>query len=174
MKRVMFFIDGDNWRIGASKCYGIKSPKIQNFIQNIYKKEYVLRKAEVVRSYYYCAKITKEKSEDAHIAQQKWFSYAKYLENFEIRTGRYKKNKDGSWQEKGVDVYLATDLIRMAFQGLYDYGVVISGDTDLVPAIQAAKDAGKNIHVFSYDKSSHLQEKADYYEKISKDYFNVS
>ena len=41
-----------------------------------------------------------------------------------------------SVKEKGVDVQLAVDLIAGASDGLYDVGIVFSGDTDLRPALE--------------------------------------
>lgn len=54
-----------------------------------------------------------------------------------------KNRKDGpefieiqQGREKGVDVRLALDLVRLAVEGEYDVGVVVSTDTDLDEAIQ--------------------------------------
>ncbi len=41
-----------------------------------------------------------------------------------------------SVKEKGVDVQLAVDIVTGASDGLYDVGVVFSGDTDLRPALE--------------------------------------
>lgn len=38
-------------------------------------------------------------------------------------------------REKGVDVELATDLVTMGLDSLYDLGIVMSADYDLVPAV---------------------------------------
>jgi uncharacterized LabA/DUF88 family protein len=51
---------------------------------------------------------------------------------------------DGSWpeqpaEEKGVDVALGIDFVRLAVRGAHDVGVLMSTDTDLVPALEAAK-----------------------------------
>ncbi|MFA4917336.1 MAG: NYN domain-containing protein [Syntrophales bacterium] len=46
-------------------------------------------------------------------------------------------------KEKAVDVKLATDLIVL--NGIYDIAVIVSGDQDYVPAVQAVKDWGKKI-----------------------------
>ncbi|MFZ0052767.1 MAG: NYN domain-containing protein [Desulfobaccales bacterium] len=46
-------------------------------------------------------------------------------------------------KEKAVDVKLATDLIVL--NGIYDIGVIVSGDQDYVPAVKAVKDWGKKI-----------------------------
>ena len=49
---------------------------------------------------------------------------------------RYPQNPDDLPEEKGVDVALAIDYVMMAVRGEYDIGVIFSGDTDLVPALE--------------------------------------
>lgn len=40
--------------------------------------------------------------------------------------------------EKGIDVALAVDIVRLAgIEDTYDVGIVFSGDTDLLPALEA-------------------------------------
>ena len=39
-------------------------------------------------------------------------------------------------REKGVDVALAVDFVTAAVEGAYDIGVIASGDTDLLPAVE--------------------------------------
>jgi uncharacterized LabA/DUF88 family protein len=46
-------------------------------------------------------------------------------------------------KEKSVDVKLATDMIML--RDSYDVAVVVSGDQDYVPAVQAVKDSGKRV-----------------------------
>ena len=43
-------------------------------------------------------------------------------------------------QEKGIDVELAVDFVRMALTGLYDVGIMFSRDTDLLPALETVHD----------------------------------
>jgi len=45
--------------------------------------------------------------------------------------------------EKAVDVKLATDLITL--KEIYGTAIIVSGDQDYVPAVQAIKDAGKRV-----------------------------
>ncbi len=45
--------------------------------------------------------------------------------------------------EKGVDVKLATDMFVLA--DAYETALIVSGDSDYVPAIQALKDKGKTV-----------------------------
>lgn len=45
--------------------------------------------------------------------------------------------------EKAVDVKLATDMILL--KDIYDTAIILSGDQDYVPAVQAVKDSGKRV-----------------------------
>jgi hypothetical protein len=40
-------------------------------------------------------------------------------------------------RQKGVDVELATDVVKMAIAGDYEVGIIASTDGDLLPAIEA-------------------------------------
>ena len=50
---------------------------------------------------------------------------------------------DGNIREKGVDVKLAVDLMIGAVDNLYDTAIIISSDTDLIPAIKYIRNAKK-------------------------------
>lgn len=39
-------------------------------------------------------------------------------------------------KEKGIDVQIALDFVMMAVRGEYDVGVLMSGDTDLLSALE--------------------------------------
>ena len=45
-------------------------------------------------------------------------------------------------QEKGIDVALAVDFVRLAIDGAYDVGVIMSTDNDLLPALETVRDHG--------------------------------
>ena len=46
-------------------------------------------------------------------------------------------------KEKSVDVKLAVDMVTL--KDIYDTAILVSGDQDYVPAVQAVKDAGKRV-----------------------------
>ena len=48
-------------------------------------------------------------------------------------------------EEKGIDVQIAVDFVTMAVRREYDIGILMSGDTDLLPAIEAVTDLGNAI-----------------------------
>ncbi len=52
--------------------------------------------------------------------------------------------------EKAVDVNLATDLIEL--KDIYDVAVILSGDQDYVPAVNAIKDHGKRVVNVAFQK----------------------
>ncbi len=46
-------------------------------------------------------------------------------------------------KEKGVDVKLAIDMIKGAFENEFDFSVLISGDADFIPALELVRALGK-------------------------------
>ena len=44
-------------------------------------------------------------------------------------------------EEKGIDVALAVDFVMMAARDEYDVGILMSTDTDLVPALEAVSES---------------------------------
>lgn len=85
-----------------------------------------------------------------------------------------------SWREysqKGVDVGIAVDLVDMAYSGRVDALVLVSGDGDLVHAIEAAKNAYVNVFVACCDADGHnigfadsVTTEADRYVEIDTEY----
>lgn len=47
--------------------------------------------------------------------------------------------------EKGVDTAIATDMIRLAWEGAYDIAVLVSLDADLVPAVEFLDAKGRKV-----------------------------
>lgn len=47
--------------------------------------------------------------------------------------------------EKGVDTAIATEMIRLAWEGAYDVAVLVSLDADLVPAAQFLDAKGRKV-----------------------------
>lgn len=56
----------------------------------------------------------------------------------------------GHYREKGVDVKLAVDIVLKAVKDYYDTAILVSSDTDLVPAIQAVKEFGKRVEYIGF------------------------
>jgi uncharacterized LabA/DUF88 family protein len=54
--------------------------------------------------------------------------------------------------EKGVDVRIAVDMVLGAVNNEYDHAVLVSEDSDFVPAIQAVKSQKKMVEVVLFRK----------------------
>jgi uncharacterized LabA/DUF88 family protein len=50
-------------------------------------------------------------------------------------------------EEKGIDVAMAVDLTRLAQDGYFDVAIVCTGDTDLIPAVEAVLEGGSGAAV---------------------------
>jgi len=47
--------------------------------------------------------------------------------------------------EKGVDSAILTDMFSLAWEGAYDCAILVSGDSDLIPAVEKIQDKGLKI-----------------------------
>ena len=61
-----------------------------------------------------------------------------------------------SFKEKGVDVKIAVDLVIMARDNMFDLAILVSGDTDLVPAVEYVTKNNRLINAY-FDFSSGKQ-----------------
>lgn len=78
---------------------------------------------------------------------------------------------DYKFQEKGVDVGLAVDIVADSLKNQVDHIILVSSDTDLVPAIKVAKEAGKKITYVGFDNqiTKLLSSLADFTQVIRND-----
>ena len=80
-----------------------------------------------------------EKGEKMERGQQK-FLVGLRAEGFDVKPGKIMYD-GGRIREKGVDVKLSVDLVIGAVDNWYDTAIVISSDTDLIPAIKYVRNA---------------------------------
>jgi len=68
-------------------------------------------------------------------------AYLNQLPRFEIRLGRLQKiGKE--FKQKGVDVFLSVDLVKLSCKGVIDKAILVTGDSDFVPAVKVSKEEG--------------------------------
>jgi len=79
------------------------------------------------------------------------------LTTVKMRPLRYEPTEWSSGQptkwrtrEKGIDVLMALDIALGAREDLYDVAVIVSADTDLIPAIDVALQAGKRVEMATW------------------------
>lgn len=150
MERVAIFIDGSNL------YHSLKKYKIKIRLEDLIKK--LESKREIIKVYYYTALFNKNVNEEIHLKHKKFIEKLNKIENFEVILCNLKeiKTKDNksSFQIKGDDIHLATDLIRGVYEDKYDIAIIVSGDEDFIPAIKLVQEKGKKVVNAFFPKSS--------------------
>ena len=81
---------------------------------------------------------------------------------------------DYNQKEKGIDVWIAIDMVREALNDNIDCAILVSGDADFVPAFRLIQETGKDVLSVSVPKgySNELRQKFPYLildkEKLNK------
>ncbi|MFH1646628.1 MAG: NYN domain-containing protein [Chloroflexota bacterium] len=159
-ERVMIFIDGSNLYHSLKNHFGRMDLDIGKFCQKL------LRRRQLVRIYYYNAKVGQKQEPELYKQQQAFFASINAIPYTELRLGRlvYTNWPSVPPYEKGTDVQLATDMITHSYKGNYEVAILVAGDNDFAGAVQAVKDNGKHVEValFGKEGTSHqLREVAD-------------
>ena len=152
--RVAIFIDGGNFyrRIRHDNLI----PKGTKFDYNKFS-NFLARERIVISKSYYIGIV---RNHDSTAKSQKMVeSQQKLLSNimkagYEIKRGRIVY--DNKIREKGVDVQIAIDLVIGAVENNYDVAIIVSSDTDLIPAIKYVRSKGKRVEYIGFAQSPSL------------------
>jgi len=149
MPRYAVLIDGGYFK-KVLRCFG--EPRVD------FRKlsEAVAFGDERLRTYYYdCpphlsgAPTEEEKQRQASF--DRFTTALEFLPRFQVRLGRLARleTADGpQFQQKKVDILLALDLAKLSLEHQIQRAVLIAGDSDFVPAIQIARDAGVVVQLY--------------------------
>ena len=160
--KVMVFVDGENLAIRYYKILGEqKSEGHIKFKKDVYVWSGHLNHAltnwgvEVIRKYYYTSvqgDIVKLESFEEELI-------ACGIESPQV----FKKDKGKG--SKRVDISLATDMLSHAFRKNYDVAVLVAGDEDYIPLVEAVKAEGRRVVLWFVENGLNhaLRRKADYY-----------
>lgn len=148
-KRVAVFIDGSNLYFKLRTLIPYKMDFIRYRYRDLVASLLATDERLVYCGYYVgVVRDTKRshdlsKTADLIQNQQKLFEQLRH-QQIEIVKG-YLLERDGKFFEKGVDVRLAVDIVILAQAKKYDAAIIISSDTDLIPAMQAAQRMKREI-----------------------------
>jgi uncharacterized LabA/DUF88 family protein len=163
--RVMVFVDGENLAIRYGKMLDDKGE--QPCAHVTYEKDvYVWSQflmlshhlhCDTIRRYYYTAiKGCEDKRLEVH----------EKLQTIGIEAPRvFRKNKDKERGSKQVDISLAVEMLSHAHRDNYDFAVLVAGDEDYVPLVEAVKWEGKRVALWFVESgiSPILKAKVDHY-----------
>lgn len=113
---------------------------------------------DLLRAYYYhclpyqSSNPTQEEREE-FAKKERFFRAISRLNSFTIRQGKlaYRGINDRGepiFEQKRVDVYLATDLVMHSTKRLITHAALLTGDSDFIPAVAIAQSEG--VHVTLY------------------------
>ena len=130
--------------------------------------------------YYYCMPYqsgTPTYEERRRYARMdKFIHVLSHLDKFTVRLGRLMKKSDDSFMQKGVDVQFALDLAELSSNKIIDKAIIVSGDSDFVPAVEKANEKGvitQNVYYYK-EFSYHLRDVCTERRIIDQDLINAS
>jgi len=192
-ERVAIFIDGSNFYHGLKACISNTKVDFSKFSQLL------CGGRELVRAYYYNAPVNQQAFPDIYKDQQRFFGSLKTVPYFVLKLGRLEKrtikvDKEAliktfgedtaklilekwgevitTYVEKGVDIDLATDMLRLAYNNAYDTAIIVTADGDFVSAVKGVKDMGKHVENanFSDGKGYHIRTACDRFIPLDKNF----
>ena len=150
-QRVIVYVDGFNF------YYGLKNPKWRRYywldIVKLFE-SFMRPNQELIAVKYFSAKpddIEQSKRQDA------FFQANNENSKFKLILGKFLK-KDitcfgcgrtiHTYEEKETDVRLATQITADAYQKNCEIAIIVSADSDMIPAIELAKEAKQQVYIF--------------------------
>lgn len=113
---------------------------------------------ELLRAYYYnCPPYQGNPPTPEEVGRKaradRFYSALKKLARFEVRLGRLAKRycehcKAMYFQQKRADLMLGVDMASLSAKQAISRAVLVAGDSDLLPAVHAAKECGVLVHLF--------------------------
>ena len=152
-ERVVVYIDGGNT---YRKLKEIGLPEKNTTFIHADFVAYLVGNRELISKRYYVGIVknynNSQKGEEM-VKKQQRFLDALRESGFDVKPGRIMYD-GGDIREKGVDVQLAVELVIGAVDNVYDTAIVVSSDTDLLPAVTyVRKWQKKKIEYVGFDGS---------------------
>ena len=152
MKKIGLFIDGAYLSKLLLNNFGNMRLNFETFAN------WMAEDIDIYKAYYYDC-LPYSSSNPTHHERQllarkmKFFNYINDLPLFEVREGRleYRGRRENGrriFQQKRVDVFLAVDLVKLSYQRDITHAAILTGDSDFIPALEAAKEAGIHLKYF--------------------------
>lgn len=165
--RAMMFIDGENLAIRYKNILGSNAPRpdveheADIFVWNVKANVLDHNACEIIRHFYYTS--VSGDSEKIDLIKDR-------LINLGIEAPRVFKKKYKNEKAKSVDIMLATEMLSHAYRKNYDIAVLVSGDGDYVPVVEAVKAEGCRVILWFFEEglSPLLRRAVDYSFNLSK------
>lgn len=151
-QRVIVYVDGFNF------YYGLKdSPKWKKFywldMVGLFEK-FLKPNQELIAVKYFSAR---PDDPGKNARQYAFFQANKENPKFQLILGKYLKkditcfncgNVIHTHEEKETDVRIATQIVADAYEKNCDIAIIVSADSDMIPAVELAKAAGQKLFIY--------------------------
>jgi uncharacterized LabA/DUF88 family protein len=170
-ERIFIIIDGSNF---YHRLRELNLSNLLNFNYNKFSK-FLSRNRTVVLNKYYIGAIREEfdnpKSKEL-MKNQRILIGKLQKQGWQVEFGHMLKTDDG-YHEKGVDILIAVDLLIGSYENLYDTAILVSSDTDLIPALAKVRSMKKKVEYigFSHKPSYGLITHSDIRKLFTKEDF---
>jgi uncharacterized LabA/DUF88 family protein len=145
-ERVIILIDGSNFYFKL-KDLGLHTVDF-NFSGFI---KLLAGNRQVIRSTYFVGEVRTDGTPHVQKLYNNQQRLIARLKNHGVRYQfGYLLKSDGKFHEKGVDVHIAVALLVATYENLADRIILISSDTDLIPAIEKATEKGKLVEYIGF------------------------
>lgn len=151
-QRTIVYVDGFNF------YYGLKKHSWRRYywldLVKLFEK-FMLKNQELRTVKYFSAKPIN--NNDKAERQAMLFRANEENPKFHLILGKYLRKslvcrncgyKITTYEEKESDVRIATQIVQDAFDKSCDVAIVVSADSDMIPAIELARSAGVRVYVF--------------------------
>jgi len=177
MNRLAILIDGNNFYKGCQLNFNRTDVDFRKLGLKLCEAV----DGKLLRIYYYNAHVSPKIDPLGYQRQQKFFDNLRATPSITLKLGHlvYHRIRNdpaamGSAQyfptEKGIDVQIAVDMIRLGLLKSCEGTILVSGDSDYIYAVRFAKDLGSNLYIASFPQggSTELRNEGDSY--ITMDY----
>lgn len=152
-RRCIVIIDGSNF------YFKLKDLNLQNLLEFNFSEfaKFISSKNEIVAVTYYVGAVRtdgKKRSQKMYSNQRKLLASLR-KHKFRYSLG-YLLKSQGKFHEKGVDVNMAVDILVATYEDFCDHILLVSSDTDLLPAIKKAKEKGKTVEYVGFSHQPSL------------------
>jgi len=150
MERIFIVVDGSNFYHRLKEFSEFKGGLL-GFDYRAFA-AWLAGERKLVQSKYYIGAVrahpTDTKGQTMRRDQQRLFAHLR-KSGWGIEVG-YILDIGGKRHEKGVDVQIAVDILIGAYEDLYDTLILVSSDTDLIPALAKTREKGKKVEYVGF------------------------
>lgn len=149
--RVAVFIDGSNLHHRLIQAGWPASVDIRAFARRL------AGQRRLSRIYYYNVPPPHTHRPEQKAAQRAYYARIEAAGGVIFRLGHLQERRvkgKSIFEEKGVDVNLAVDMLSGAYQDRYDTAILVSSDGDFAPVVNEVKRRGKRVEYVYFPRSA--------------------